>query len=545
MELVINLGDWPLVRTGTEPLPIFSWCGSDDTLDITMPTYDITESTLENMGRAYVGNLPTRGPHPAHWVTLDILSVQGNVQLPWAEREPRAFWRGRDSNPERLKLVDIARAHPELFNVSLTNFFFYRDKEEKYGPKQPHVSFFKFFDYKYQINVDGTVAAYRLPYLLAGGGLVFKQKSQYYEHFYPLLEAWKHYIPVERDLSDLVKQIEWARTHNKEAQAISINSRRFANEYLLPQHIICYYAVLLQGLRSSRLDCGDKVREPSCLVPRRSETQTKEACFGTLNLYGGMDYKIEDVYELIKDRRRIVNRVGYSQIGHLKIQNVWIEGYDDWKHIVDAIERHETSKIHLDSCLTYRQWRLHGTLDEEQESMIKNKNLLAPTSKALQSKATDLSNALKRLKICLEELERYRHEFVNLKMEANSVAEKWSITPEFSKTRQRKVKRHFDELCEDERLQDPEGFLTMLFLHRKASKWKMNMKSPIRIERRPMPSSGTYMYRLVNVNESLSSPLLDMSLSSRRNCHNLHAWQADWRSQYLKTIRKRCCPYFK
>ncbi|GBP66158.1 hypothetical protein EVAR_83939_1 [Eumeta japonica] len=72
--------------------------------------------------------------------------------------------------------------------------------------------------------------------------------------------------------------------------------------------------------------------------------------------------------------------------------------------------------------------------------------------------------------------------------------------PEFSKTRQRKVKRHFDELCEDERLQDPEGFLTMLFLHRKASKWKMNMKSPIRIERRPMPSSGTYMYRLVNVN---------------------------------------------
>ncbi|GBP46138.1 hypothetical protein EVAR_26583_1 [Eumeta japonica] len=73
--------------------------------------------------------------------------------------------------------------------------------------------------------------------------------------------------------------------------------------------------------------------------------------------------------------------------------------------------------------------------------------------------------------------------------------------PEFSKTRQRKVKRHFDELCEDERLQDPEGFLTMLFLHRKASKWKMNMKSPIRIERRPMPSSGTYMYRLVNVNE--------------------------------------------
>lgn len=49
MELVINLGDWPLVHN--EPLPVFSWCGSDDTLDITMPTYDLTESALENMGR--------------------------------------------------------------------------------------------------------------------------------------------------------------------------------------------------------------------------------------------------------------------------------------------------------------------------------------------------------------------------------------------------------------------------------------------------------------------------------------------------------------
>lgn len=51
MELVVNLGDWPLVRKNTEPLPVFSWCGSDETLDILMPTYDITESTLENMGR--------------------------------------------------------------------------------------------------------------------------------------------------------------------------------------------------------------------------------------------------------------------------------------------------------------------------------------------------------------------------------------------------------------------------------------------------------------------------------------------------------------
>lgn len=49
VEFFVNLGDWPLVKN--ELYPIFSWCGSEDSHDIVMPTYDITESTLENMGR--------------------------------------------------------------------------------------------------------------------------------------------------------------------------------------------------------------------------------------------------------------------------------------------------------------------------------------------------------------------------------------------------------------------------------------------------------------------------------------------------------------
>lgn len=134
MEFFINLGDWPLVKKGgqsrtTGPYPIFSWCGSDDTYDIVLPTYDITESTLENMGR----------------VTLDMLSVQ-KVNKLWKEKIPKGFWRGRDSRRERLDLIDIGRLNQDLINASLTNFFFFRDEEKKYGPKEPHISFFDFFD---------------------------------------------------------------------------------------------------------------------------------------------------------------------------------------------------------------------------------------------------------------------------------------------------------------------------------------------------------------------------------------------------------------
>lgn len=134
IEFMVNLGDWPLVKKGGlsrthGPYPMFSWCGSEDTFDIVMPTYDITESSLEAMSR----------------VSIDILSVQKAKQA-WDEKEPMAFWRGRDARRERLNLIDISRKHPDIFNASLTNFFFFRDEEAKYGPKTPHISFFEFFD---------------------------------------------------------------------------------------------------------------------------------------------------------------------------------------------------------------------------------------------------------------------------------------------------------------------------------------------------------------------------------------------------------------
>lgn len=101
-----------------------------------------------------------------------------------------------------------------------------------------------FFQYKYQLNIDGTVASYRFPYLLAGDSLVLKQDSQYYEHFYRDVKPNEHYVPVKRDLSDLVTKVKWALKHDKEARRISKNGSTFARENLMPAHIFCYHAVL-------------------------------------------------------------------------------------------------------------------------------------------------------------------------------------------------------------------------------------------------------------------------------------------------------------
>ncbi len=102
------------------------------------------------------------------------------------------------------------------------------------------------FQFRYQINIDGTVAAYRFPFLMAGGSLIFKQASGYYEHFYKLLVPWQHYIPIDADLDDLVEQVEWARARDEEAEEIAKNAVQFSRDHLLPEHLYCYMIRLLQ-----------------------------------------------------------------------------------------------------------------------------------------------------------------------------------------------------------------------------------------------------------------------------------------------------------
>jgi hypothetical protein len=94
--------------------------------------------------------------------------------------------------------------------------------------------------------MDGTVAAYRFPYLLAGGSVVLKQDSQYYEHFYKQLKPWEHYVPFDRDLSNLVSQVKWAKDNDEKAQKIAKQGQAFARENLAPQDIICYHAALIK-----------------------------------------------------------------------------------------------------------------------------------------------------------------------------------------------------------------------------------------------------------------------------------------------------------
>ncbi|XP_073680845.1 protein O-glucosyltransferase 3 [Garra rufa] len=257
VEFYINVGDWPMenrkVSDKPGPVPIISWCGSTDTRDIVLPTYDITHSSLEAM----------RG------VTNDLLSVQGNTGPVWSDKMDKAFFRGRDSREERLRLVTMSKENPELLDAGITAYFFFRDREKDLG-KAPLVGFFDFFKYKYQVNVDGTVAAYRFPYLMLGDSLVLKQDSPYYEHFYTHLKAGVHYIPVKRDLSDLMEKIRWAQKNDTQAEAIAKAGQSLVRDLLQPHRLYCYYHTVLQTY-AARQNTRPVVHPDMEFVPQPSD----------------------------------------------------------------------------------------------------------------------------------------------------------------------------------------------------------------------------------------------------------------------------------
>ncbi|GMS98476.1 hypothetical protein PENTCL1PPCAC_20651, partial [Pristionchus entomophagus] len=218
-QFIMNLGDYPLSHESRGvKLPIISWCGSTETLDIVVPTYSLTNTLLR--GELFS---PLHDPFSSH-------------PIPWSEKKDTAIFRGRDSNQLRLDLARLSLDAPDLLDAGITRYFFF-DKE-KYPKTKPSVAMADFFKHRFIISVDGTVAAYRLPYLLAGDSLVLKSDSKHYEHFYSRLVPYNHFVPFDK---------------NNVVETIS-NMKQFAIDYLQPHNIYCYYARFFEAYSNRLVD---------------------------------------------------------------------------------------------------------------------------------------------------------------------------------------------------------------------------------------------------------------------------------------------------
>ena len=77
---------------------------------------------------------------------------------------PKALFRGRDSNEARLTLAQMALKNSEVLDAGITSYNFRKADESKWGPMADYVALSDMGNWKYNLLLDGTVAAYRAPY---------------------------------------------------------------------------------------------------------------------------------------------------------------------------------------------------------------------------------------------------------------------------------------------------------------------------------------------------------------------------------------------
>ena len=105
-------------------------------------------------------------------------------------------------------------------------------------------------EYKYIINIDGHVSAFRLSLELNMGSVVLLVTSNWKIWFFKFLVPYVHYVPVKADLSDLIDQIKWCQNNDEKCKEISENSRKFYNIYLTKDGILDYLQKLLFNLKT-------------------------------------------------------------------------------------------------------------------------------------------------------------------------------------------------------------------------------------------------------------------------------------------------------
>jgi RNase P/RNase MRP subunit p29 len=82
-------------------------------------------------------------------------------------------------------------------------------------------------NYKYILNIDGHVSAFRLSSELGMNSVILLVKSKYYTWFMPMLKEYTHYVPIKDDLSDLIDRIEWCIQNDDKCKDIAKNAYQF------------------------------------------------------------------------------------------------------------------------------------------------------------------------------------------------------------------------------------------------------------------------------------------------------------------------------
>ena len=194
-RFLINLGDG---LSGAMQVPIFCFSKKKTTPNtILMPD----PLTLDNCGR--LQKRSNKGTNFTH----------GRAKL-------KRFWRGATTGGlfnqnnylqfPRSKLVKLSLDHPGWVDARFTSLSQGAEKINSFeGFKGERVPVKEHLKYKYQILIDGNTCSWERGFWqLFSGCVMFKQESDYIQWYYRAMKSGEHYIPVNKDMSNLIEKAE-------------------------------------------------------------------------------------------------------------------------------------------------------------------------------------------------------------------------------------------------------------------------------------------------------------------------------------------------
>lgn len=151
------------------------------------------------------------------------------AERPW--EDARVCRRGNiKAITSRNQLLYMNERFPQYFSFEAVNK----------GQKENYMSMTEQAKYKYLIDIRGTSWTDRVKVLFHLKRPIFLVDRPYKEWFFDALVAWKHFIPVKEDLSDLVQSYEYIEKNPQKYDEICENMQGFADKYLSPEAVLKY-----------------------------------------------------------------------------------------------------------------------------------------------------------------------------------------------------------------------------------------------------------------------------------------------------------------
>lgn len=159
----------------------------------------------------------------------------------------KILWIGNvQTHPSRNIIVSLAKDHPhqiDAFPMIWING----------ETPSPYISLPDHTKYKYLLDIEGGGYSARLKLFMWSRRLVFVQDRPWWDYVTSLLIPWVHYVPVKRDMSDLIERIEWAEAHPLEVQTIIANAYEFAQKNIHLEAAAQQFAKVLTDLYEKSL----------------------------------------------------------------------------------------------------------------------------------------------------------------------------------------------------------------------------------------------------------------------------------------------------